>query len=106
MTRSRYPDIKYGGSEILKIAKKLEPKYPEELLSFYKSGLGNFNNKSDRKIYASQAKTMKNVRHMWVDVMKTPEKWEAYGRKVKAMNIKRPAFQYEFAKVIPGWKDL
>ena len=106
LTRSRYPDIKYGGSEILKIAKKLEPKYPEEILSFYKSGLGNFNNNSDRKIYASQAKTMKNVRHMWVDVMKTPEKWEAYGRKAKAMNIKRPAFQDEFAKVIPGWKDL
>ncbi len=106
LTRSRYPDIKYGGSEILKIAKKLEPKYPEEILSFYKSGLGNFNNNSDRKIYASQAKTMKSVRHMWVDVMKTPEKWEAYGRKAKAMNIKRPAFQDEFAKVIPGWKDL
>ena len=106
LTRSRYPDIKYGGSEILKMAKKLEPEYPEEILSFYKSGLGNLNNNSDRKIYASQAKTMKNVRHMWVDVMKTPEKWEAYRRKAKAMNIKRPAFQDEFAKVIPGWKDL
>jgi hypothetical protein len=43
---------------------------------------------------------------MWVDVMKTPEKWEIYGRKVKTMNSKRPAFQEEFAKAIPGWKDL
>lgn len=106
LTRSRYPSISYGGSEIIKIAKQLAPKYPKEIVSFYRSGLGNLNSSTDRKTYANQAQVMLKVRHMWVDVMKTPEKWEIYGRKVKTMNSKRPAFQEEFAKAIPGWKDL
>lgn len=106
LTRSRYPDTRYGGSEILKIAVKLEKRYPEAILSFYQSGLGNLNTSSTRQTYAEQAKVMVKVRHMWVNVMRVPEKWEAYGRKVKDANLKRPAFQQEFARVIPGWKDL
>jgi len=76
---------------MLKIAAKLEKRYPGKILSFYQSGLGNLNNSATRKIYAEQAQVMKKVRHMWVDVMKTPEEWKAYGRKVKAANAKRPA---------------
>jgi tetratricopeptide (TPR) repeat protein len=103
LTKTRYPD-RYDGSEFLKIAAKLEQKYPEEILSFYMSGLGNLNHSYDRKTYAGKAMVMAKVRHMWVDVMKTPEKWENFRRKVKEMNLKRPAFQEEFAKVLPGWK--
>jgi hypothetical protein len=80
--------------------------YPEEILSFYMTGLGNLNYSFDRKTYARRALVMAKVRHMWVDVMKTPEKWEKFGRKVKEMNLKRLAFQEEFAKVLPGWKTL
>jgi len=46
------------------------------------------------------------VKYTWGDVMKTPEKWENFERKVKKMNLKRPAFQEEFANVLPGWKTL
>jgi hypothetical protein len=106
LTKTRYPKTRYGGSETLKIATKLEQKYPEEILSFYMSGLGNLNYTFDRKTYAGKAPVMAKVRHMWVDVMKTPEKWENFGRKVKEMNLKRTAFQEEFAKVLPGWKNL
>lgn len=106
LTKTRYPETRYGGSETLKIATKLEQKYPEEILSFYMSGLGNLNYTFDRKTYAGKALVMAKVRHMWVDVMKAPEKWENFGRKVKEMNLKRTAFQEEFAKVLPGWKHL
>ena len=70
------------------------------------TGLGNLNRSSDRKNYAREAVVMAKVRHMWVDVMKTYEKWENFGRKVKEMNPKRPAFQEEFAKVVPDWEIL
>ena len=106
LTRSRYPDTRYGGSEILKIANRLEEMYPEEILVFYKSGLGNLNRTFDRKTYARKAEVMVKVRHVLVDVMKTPEKWEAFGRKVKQLNLNRPAFQEEFGKKLPGWKIL
>ncbi|MDO9528618.1 MAG: hypothetical protein Q7J27_05585 [Syntrophales bacterium] len=106
LTKTRYPDTHYGGSGFLEIATKLEKIYPQDILTFYMTGLGNLNRSSDRKHYAREAWVMAKVRHMWVDVMKTPEKWENFGRKVKEMNMKRPAFQEEFAKVVPDWKIL
>ncbi|MBW1702565.1 MAG: hypothetical protein JRJ69_14110 [Deltaproteobacteria bacterium] len=106
LIKTRFPNTHYGGSEILKIANKLEKMYPQEILNFYKTGLGELNYSFDRKTYARKAAVMAKVRHMWVDVIKTPEKWEDFGRKVKEMNLKRPAFQEEFSKVLPGWKAL
>jgi len=106
LKKSRYPDSQYGENEILKIATDLERMYPEEILSFYMTGLGNFNYSFDRKTYVRRALVMAKVRHIWVDVMKTPEKWGKFGRKVKQMNLRRPAFQEEFAKALPDWKTL
>jgi hypothetical protein len=106
LKKSRYPDSRYGEDEILKTAKDLEQMYPEEILSFYMIGLGNLNYSFDRKTYARRALVMAKVRHIWVDVIKTPEKWEKFGRKVKQMNLRRPAFQEEFAKVLPDWNRL
>jgi len=106
LKKSRYPDTSYGESEILKTAAKLEQMYPVEILSFYMTGLGNLNYSFDRKTYARRALVVAKLRHMWVDVMKTPEKWEKFGRKVKEMNLKRPAFQEVFSKVLPGWESL
>ena len=40
------------------------------------------------------------------DVMKTPKKWEAFARKVKEMNLRRPTFQQEFAKKLPDWETF
>ena len=106
LTKTRYPDRRYGSSKILKTAMKLEKMFPQEVLTFYMTGLGNLNYSFDRKTYARKAAVAAKVRHMWVDVMKTPEKWETFGRKIKGMNLRRPAFQEEFAKVLPGWKTL
>ena len=106
LNNNRYPDTRYGESEILKTAAKLEKMYPDEIIKFYMTGLGNLNHSFDRKTYASKAQVMKKIRHMWVDVMKTPEKWDKFARQVKEVNLKRPAFQEEFSKVIPEWKTL
>jgi hypothetical protein len=106
LTKTRYPDTRYGENEILKIATKLEKKYPEAILSFYMSGLGNLNYSFNRKTYAQKAAAMKKVRHMYVNVMNSPDIWQKFARKVKNMNLKRPAFQEEFSKALPGWKAL
>jgi len=106
LKKSRYPDSRYGEDEILKIATDLERMYPEEILSFYMSGFGNLNYSFNRKAYAQKAAVMKKVRHMYVEVMNSPDIWQKFARKVKNMNLKRPAFQDEFSKVLPGWKAL
>ncbi|MDP8238802.1 MAG: hypothetical protein P9X24_06915 [Candidatus Hatepunaea meridiana] len=101
-----YPNCRFGEPEILNVAEELEKKYPERILKFYKSGLGNLNRSFQRKIYAQKAHAALNVRHIWLDVFKEPAKWEAFARQIKTANRKRPAFQEEFARVVPGWRDL
>lgn len=49
---------------------------------------------------------MAKVRHLFVDVLKSPQDWEAFARPLKIANIRRPAFQEEIARGVPGWKDL
>jgi len=82
-----YPDY-YGESDVLRIAGRLETKYPDEVLAFYRKGLGNLDLSCQRKDYARKAKAAAKVRHMWLDILKQPEKWE------------------EFAKVLPDWTSL
>ena len=48
----------------------------------------------------------RKVRHVWVDVLQQPEKWEAFARPLKLANKNRPAFQEEFTRAVPGWKTL
>jgi hypothetical protein len=76
------------------------------ILAFYISGIGNLNRSQTRKIYAEKAEVMVRVRHMWVDVMGTPDRWDKFAKKVKIANQKRPAFQEEFGRKLPGWKSL
>ena len=106
LTKSLYPDTLYGESDILETAAKPEKPYPEEILKFYMTGLGNLNYSLNRKAYAQKAKVMKKVRHIYVDVMNSPDIRQKFARNVKNLNLKRPAFQEEFAKLIPGWKNL
>jgi len=41
-----------------------------------------------------------------VDVLRDAPRWRDFAIKVKQDNIKRPAFQEEFAKAVPGWQAL
>ena len=106
LSKMRYPDDRFGGDDLLKIAARLEERYPDQILAFYMSGLGKLNQSMQRETYAQKAKIAQKVRYMWLDVIKAPEKWEAFARQVKTANLKRPAFQEEFAKLLPGWNAM
>jgi tetratricopeptide (TPR) repeat protein len=96
----------FGESELFSIAKRLEVLYPEEILAFYRSSVGNVNVSASRKIYAQNALAIMRVRRVLVEVMKRPEEWKTYALKIKSNNAKRPAFQEEFTRVIPDWDSL
>ena len=104
LSAMRYPDL--TDSDILRVARQLEKKYPDKILAFYMSGLGNLDRSCQRKTYTRKAKVALKVRHIWLDVIKEPAKWESFARKVKAANLRRPAFQQEFARAIPDWQTL
>ncbi len=100
------PGRRYDGGYSLKVAQALEQRFPTQILAYYRSGLGDLKINRTRKEYAEQAAFMAKVRHMFVDVIKSTQEWEAFARPIKMANIKRPAFQEEMARVVPGWKEL
>ena len=105
LVKSGYPD-RFDGGYDLQVAAKLEKRFPEQILKYYYSGLGNLNYNSNRKEYARKAKVMVKVRHMYVDILKDPQKWLDFARQVKASNKRRPAFQQEFAIAVEDWQKI
>jgi hypothetical protein len=106
LTRSRYPLYAWDSAYELRTARRLEGRYPEAILKYYLSGLGNLKTNAPRKEYARKAQVMKKVRHLLVDVLRDAPRWRDFAIKVKQDNIKRPAFQEELAKAVPGWQAL
>lgn len=106
LTHSRYPQRDWGDNYELKTARHLEKRFPEEILKYYLTGLGNPNSNAPRKEYARQATVMCKIRRLIITVLQDVPRWHAFALKIKVDNIKRPAFQDEFAKAVPGWKEL
>jgi hypothetical protein len=106
LTKGRYPTTDWDGTDEIRVAKKLENRYPEQILKYYLSGLGNLKINATRKEYIRKAKVMGKVRHMILEVLGDQARWNKYAAKVKKDNIRRPAFQEEFARLLPGWWDL
>jgi hypothetical protein len=106
LTRSRYPLYAWDSAYELQTAKRLEGRYPEAILKYYLSGLGNLKTNAPRKEYTRKAQVMKKVHHVLVDVLRDPSRWRDFALKVKKDNIKRPAFQDEFTTAVPGWQAL
>lgn len=106
LTRSRYPLYAWDSAYELQTAKRLEVRYPEAILKYYLSGLGNLKTNATRKEYTRKAQVMKKVHHLLVDVLSDASRWRDFALKVKKENIKRPAFQEEFTKAVPGWQVL
>src|ERR1700730_5580843 len=100
-----YPHPKYGDDRLFRMIAKLESKYPNQVLEFHRKGLGNVLAVGERAAYAGQARAALRMRHIWLDVLKTPEAWQTCAKNVKALTLKKPAFQQEFAKTIPDWKE-
>lgn len=106
LLKAGYPYDSYSDAYELQVAAKLEARFPEKILGYYQSGLGNLNRSLTRKAYAGKAKVMKKVRHMYVDIMNAPEQWLKFAGQVKLDNKKRPAFQEEMRKAVTGWDKV
>ncbi len=106
LCRGRYPLKAWDSDYQLQTAKRLEHRFPEEILKYYLSGLGNLESNAMRKEYARKAQVMAKVRRLLVEVLRDKNRWHTFATKVKKDNIKRPAFQEEFTKIVPGWREL
>jgi hypothetical protein len=106
LSKRKYPMSDWYDDYEVRTAKKLEKRFPEEILKYYLSGLGNLKTNATRKEYARKAKVMVNVRRLLVEVMGDQARWVKFASNVKKDNKRRPAFQQEFGKVLPGWQDL
>lgn len=106
LSRGRYPFNAWESAYELLAAKRLETRYPEAILKYYLSGLGNLKTNAPRKDYARKAQVMSKIHRVLIDVLRDPSRWRDFAVKVKKDNIKRPAFQEEFAKAVPGWQTL
>jgi hypothetical protein len=106
LTRSRYPLYAWDSAYELQTAKRLESRYPEAILKYYLLGLGDLKTNAPRKEYTRKSQVMKKVHHLMVNVLRDPSRWRDFALKVKQDNIKRPAFQEEFIKAVPGWQAL
>jgi hypothetical protein len=56
--------------------------------------------------YARKADVMVKIRRVLVDVLHNYNRWKTFAKKVKTDNIRRPAFQEEFARRLPEWKKV
>ena len=106
MIRGRYPLNDWDSDYKIQTAKKLENLFPEEILKYYLSGLGNMKTNAIRKEYARKAQIMVKVRHVLIDILQDNNRWLSFARQIKRDNLKRPAFQEKFAKAVPGLREL
>ncbi len=106
LSKGRYPTWDWDGADEIRAAKELEKRYPEEVLTYYLSGLGSLTGNAPRKEYARKARVMAKMRHVIVEVLGDEARWRKFAAKIKQDNIRRPAFQEEFAHVLPDWQEL
>jgi hypothetical protein len=106
LTKSRYPLSAWDGVYEVQTAKRLERRFPEEILKYYLSGLGNMKINATRKEYVQKAKVMAKIQRLLVEVLNDKARWRAFALKTKQDNLKRPALQEEFSKAVPGWRNL
>ena len=83
LLKKKYPIHDWDSGEEPKTAKQLETRFPDQILTYYLSGLGNMNGNATRKEYAHLAEVVSKVRRVMVDIMKDEKRWKAFAGKVK-----------------------
>ena len=106
LTNGRFPYVARDSDYEINTARKFETRFPEEILKYYASGLGNMKTNAVRNEYTRKARIMYKIRRVLVDVLQDKARWHKFAGNIKKDNIKRPAFQDEFAKVLPDWTEL
>ena len=99
-------DVRYDhwlSGSVREAAAALEPLFPREVLSFYRSGLGNTAQSASRREYERWAHITVQMRRVWVEVMQAPDEWRAFAHRLKALCLRRPAMQEEFDRVLGDW---
>lgn len=106
LTESSQPPHAWHDTYETQTARRLESHAPEAILAYYVSRLGDLKSGATRSEYARQAQVMRQIHRLLVDVLRDPQRWRALALKIKGDNVKRPAFQEEFATIVPGWLEL
>ena len=106
LLKGNYPSLAGDSGEELLAAKQLEERFPEQILTYYLSGLVNLNNNAPCKEYARLARVMVKVLSLLLYVIKDEARWKLFAAKVKGDNLRKPAFQEEFGRVITEWGEL
>jgi len=78
LVEESYPSTAWDGDYEIQTAKKLEQRFPEEILKYYLSGLGNLRTNAVRKEYARRAQVMAKVRRLLVVKMKDKDRWHSF----------------------------
>jgi hypothetical protein len=99
LQKIEYPHRSWGNDSVLQETAILENKFPEQILEFYRKGLGSYSVSADRKVYAEKARVALKIRHMLVDVMNQPAKWKNMIQEMKFLNKQRKAFFEEFTRL-------
>jgi hypothetical protein len=47
-----------------------------------------------------------DIRRVYLDILKSEQRWRDFAGNIKQKNLRRPALQEEFAKVLPDWQEL
>ncbi len=106
LTESSQPPHAWHDTYETQTARRLERHAPEAILAYYVSRLGDLKSGATRSEYARQAQVMRQIHRLLVDVLRDPQRWRALALKINGDNVKRPAFQEEFATIVPGWREL
>jgi hypothetical protein len=46
------------------------------------------------------------IQRLLIEILDDMARWRVFAVKIKQDNLKRPPFQEEFAKAVPGWRDV
>lgn len=102
-------EVEYGcfpEGKLLEYAQQLEDAFPEEILKFYQSIVNDERLSTGRPSYTKKAKITVRIRRLYLEHLNQSRQWDQYRRALKSQNLRKAAFQEEFAQWVPDWTKL